>query len=519
MPEPPPGDEDDGAVHILEVKKGRYADLAKRIERVAVAEKLPIFSHGELPLCRPVTEQRKRRRDRKIVTVAVLRSYNAASLRRALDPVIRFVRFNVKSQKTVPCEPPGDVINMVLAGDQAQVFRPIRGIIGTPTLRPDATIMSSPGYDEETGYFLIDPPAMAPVPDQPTKQDALAALGLYADLLDEFPFVDGISRSVAYSGLITPMVRAACDVVPAHLFTAPREGSGKSLLVDIACVIATGDRAYAILAHRQPEEQDKQLSAAIIDGLQFIVLDNLLRNLDSALFGQLSERENVLPRRLGGGNVAVRNGFNPYATGNNVSAVGDNIRRVLTSRLDPRVENPIERAFNADPIEWVLADRGKYVAAALTIVRAYLATGRAAKLTPLPSYGDWSRLVREPLVWLGCDDPVESMKQTLREDPGNAELLALITAWPLQSDGRTPVTLSVAQLVVAAAMRGKGGPLHPYLAETLQAVASDRQGKPNARSLGDYLRWNKGRITGGKKLVQDGFDGHSKVVLWTVANG
>ena len=56
-----------------------------------------------------------------------------------------------------------------------------------------------------------------------------------------------------------------------------------------------------------------------------------------------------------------------------------------------------------------MADRGKYIAACLTICRAYIAAGRPGKLNRLASFGGWSDTVRSALVWLGEADPVKSM--------------------------------------------------------------------------------------------------------------
>ena len=56
----------------------------------------------------------------------------------------------------------------------------------------------------------------------------------------------------------------------------------------------------------------------------------------------------------------------------------------------------------------VMADRGKYIAACLTICRAYIAAGRPDKLPKLASFGGWSDTVRSALVWLGEADPVKS---------------------------------------------------------------------------------------------------------------
>ena len=48
-------------------------------------------------------------------------------------------------------------------------FQAIAGVISTPTLRPDGTILSEPGYDPATQLLLIDPPPMPVIPEQPTK--------------------------------------------------------------------------------------------------------------------------------------------------------------------------------------------------------------------------------------------------------------------------------------------------------------------------------------------------------------
>ena len=63
-----------------------------------------------------------------------------------------------------------DIINMVLAGEQEQVFPSIRGVIGMPILRRNRTIVNLPGFDADTGYFLIGLPKMPPIPANPTEK-------------------------------------------------------------------------------------------------------------------------------------------------------------------------------------------------------------------------------------------------------------------------------------------------------------------------------------------------------------
>jgi putative DNA primase/helicase len=508
-PAPGPSPSDRTTIKII---RGEYVAAAERIEIIATAAQLPIYSHGET-LCRPVIEQRKRY-DREQVSVAVLRNYNTASLRRAINPAVAFSKYNATARAFVACEPPAEIINMVLAGAQKQVFPPIRGTIATPILRPDHTIVTTPGYDAETGYYLVDPPDMPPIPAAPTRADAEKALAVIADLISEFPFVDDISRSVAYSGLITPLVRAACDVVPGHLFTAPKQGSGKSLLVDVASAIATGERAYAILAHRQPEEQDKQLTGALLEARQIIALDNLSGEIESAVLAQALEREHISLRPLGSSQtVAVLNSFNCYFTGNNVSVGGDNTRRILVGRVDPQIENPLDRKFEKpNPVDRVFAARGEFVAACLVIVLAYLAEERLNCLPPTPSYAAWSKLVREPLVWLGLPDPTDSMRTAFDDDPTNATLATLMAAWPT---GQTDWTC--AELIEAAQEMNPIGPRYPGLAEALKPIGRDRRGTFDVVILGNYLRSNRDKIVGGRKIARLPTMAHGGAARWLLA--
>jgi hypothetical protein len=97
--------------------------------------------------------------------------------------------------------------------------------------------------------------------------------------------------------------------------------------------------------------------------------------------------------------------------------------------MDAVQERPEARSFGFDPIQYVLADRGRYVAAALTIARAYLGTDKKTKCTPLAGFAQWSAMVREALLWLDMEDPVNSMEQARQDDPKRAAARALIAQW------------------------------------------------------------------------------------------
>ena len=86
------------------------------------------------------------------------------------------------------------------------------------------------------------------------------------------------------------------------------------------------------------------------------------------------------------------------ATGNNLTLVGDMTRRAVLCSLDPGCERPELRRFGSDPIATLRQHRGKYVVAALTILRAFHVAGRPRQVDPLGSFEDWSDWVRSALI-------------------------------------------------------------------------------------------------------------------------
>lgn len=102
---------------------------------------------------------------------------------------------------------------------------------------------------------------------------------------------------------------------------------------------------------------------------------------------QIIERPVVEIRILGKSElVRIESRSTVFATSNNLGVVSDMTRRVLRCRLDPKRERPELRRFRWRPVAAVLADRGRYVAAALTVVRAYVAAGMPGRAPRLASF-------------------------------------------------------------------------------------------------------------------------------------
>lgn len=497
---------------VIQLDAGELHNIATDAEAALIGSGTPFYVRGE-KIVRPVTDDLPASHGRR-TKVARLAEVAEATMVDHLSRSAVWLKWDGRAKKYVATDPTPKVAAILLSRDGEWTFRKLTGVITTPTLRPDGTILSEPGYDEATQLLLIDPPAMPAIPPRPTRKHALAALSMLDGLLDEFPFVDAASRSVALSALITPVVRGAISVTPMHATTAPVPGSGKSYIIDLASAINSGERAPVLTAGRNEEETEKRLVAALLSGQTIISIDNVNGQLGGDALCQIIERPVVAVRPLGQSTFTkIESRASCFATGNNIQLVGDMTRRVLLCSLDPDVERPELRTFRGNPFDTVLADRGKYVAAALVVVRAYVVAGYPAALPSLASFEDWSKMIRSALVWLGRPDPCDTMNKARADDPVTSSLTNLFTSWHAAtgSGGRT-----VAAIKNIAALNDLGNEhSHANLREALVDVADDGRGGVNSKKLAHFLKRFEGRIIAGFKLLSEE-DTHSKQKLWKV---
>jgi putative DNA primase/helicase len=176
----------------------------------------------------------------------------APALLERFELAARFEKYNGRACDYIQCNCPPALADRYLARDGAWRVPLLRGIVTAPALRADGTVLDKPGYDPASGLVFeplgVEFPA---IPDRPTKADAVAALAILKGPIAKFPFVDDASRSVALSGMLTTVSRAALDAAPMHGSDALVAGSGKSKLADIAAVMATGHRAAVTAIGRE----------------------------------------------------------------------------------------------------------------------------------------------------------------------------------------------------------------------------------------------------------------------------
>ena len=387
-------------------------------------------------------------------------------------------------------------------------FPVVRGVLTCPTLRPDGSLLTTPGYDPISRYFLMFPDGLelpADFTETPTPGHAQDSLQRLNELLDSYPFVNKASRSVALGMLMTQPLRCAMPVSPLLAVSAKAPGTGKSHLVDLCSTVAIGRPAPAMGASTRVEETEKGINTMLISGVPGFSIDNVSSDIDTPILNMATERPLISIRLFGVlESVEVENAVTIYMTGNNLAIIDEQGRRTMRCDLDAGRANPERRDFASDPIRAVAANRGRYIADVLTIARAYHLSGHKAAVFPIGSYAAWSHFVREPLVWLGETDPAETMNETARDDPATIRLTAILDGW-YDSFFCAPKTL-------AEAVRDS---LDPFR-DTLKEHFPSRGGiDVDTTRMGNWLRKFAGRVVNGKRFAKDPDVSHS-AVRWKI---
>ena len=462
-------------------------------EAALIAANVQFYERANI-LVRPIVKDVDAFHGRKTKAAQLVR-VEPAYMRDALCQKANWVKKDMRARRWNAVDPPHEVASTILTRSGDWRFPTIAGVITTQTMRPDGTILYQPGYDPATRLLLVDPPEMPPVLEEPTKDDAVRSLELLEDLLKEFPLVGDVDRAVALSALITPVVRGAFPVSPMHVADAPVPGSGKSYLFDTAAVIATGQVMPVIAAGANNEELEKRLGATLLAGQSLITIDNVTGELGGAALYQIIERPRPEVRILGRSEmVAVdAGGTTLFANGNNITIAGELCRRTIRTTLDPNMERPELRVFAGDPVRDVLANRGVYVAAALTICRAYITAGRPNPVKPLASFDGWSNTVASALAWLGKADCISSVEINRAEDPDSQAISAMLLAWAKANGTGLTHKLPLKEVIEKVKLTTPGANentfTYPELHAAVHSITPARV-TPDVNTLGYWLRSN-----------------------------
>ena len=141
----------------------------------------------------------------------------------------------------VQCDPPATPLRAALNNKAFKGVRPIQGVVECPYLTPDGSLCE-PGYNADTETIYIETVEFDPLPANPSRGDAEAAVSRIFEYIKEFPFKDlETDRAVWLAHLLTAIMRPAIPEAAAGVaYIGNTAGVGKGLLVHTVGIIATG---------------------------------------------------------------------------------------------------------------------------------------------------------------------------------------------------------------------------------------------------------------------------------------
>lgn len=447
-----------------------------------------------------------------------IRRLGLPTLRERIAGRVRFVRVRKGDGERVAVHVPDWLVKAVEARGVYPGVRPIEGIVQAPTMRRDGSILDVPGYDAATRLVYRPNARFGPIPPAPSRADAEAARDELLGLAADFPFRGDADRASWLAAMLTVVARPSFDgPAPLFGFDANVPGAGKSLLCDAIAMVATGRpmprTVWPCGAHAN-EEVRKRITSIALAGERMVLIDNADEpiggaSLDAALTAT-SWKDRILSRSEMTAELPLNTVW--FASGNNLQTRGDLIRRVLFARIETPLERPEERTGfrHPDLMGFILRERARLVAAALTILRAYHVAGRPdVEVRPLGSFEDWTRSIARPVAWIMGVNPLDVRAASREVDQAASRRNALVLGWAELPFAETGMTAAqVVRMLNDPENRDRFATLRDALMDL-----SPTSGLPSARTIGRHLSALNGRTVQG--LTIRGVSQHG-TILWRV---
>lgn len=449
-------------------------------------------------------------------TSATIKEMDVAWLRALSTRRVRWMKWKKVGEdfEKVQIKPPTHAIAAFAKRGFWKHVRKLEGVSSTPVFRADGTVLSTPGYDAQSGVLYVPHETFPEVPDRPTSADVEGAVESLRYLVSDFPFEGPEHQAAWFASVLTPLARHSFrGPAPLFLIDANTPGTGKGKLATLTGIISTGRPPTLKPYDGDEREQRKVITGIAIDGTELVLFDNVKGLLGSGVLEAALTSDTWSDRVLGGSESYSGPLLTTWmATSNNASLTTDMVRRVAHIRLATPLEKPEERTGFVIPVveEYARQHRPKLVAAALTILRAWHVAGRPrADLAAWGSYEGWTSVVRQSLVWAGLMDPGASRTHLREMADSGSELLTQLIEGLVGANASSIYKLTAGELLVKA--KDKNG---EALKEALEAFSGGR-GALTSRTIGKLLSRYRGRIYDGR-VIRGEQDAKRKQIVWWV---
>jgi len=492
---------------VLRVTAGRLAETVDALEELLLAAGAEIYQQGtrlvRIGQWEPTGGAVERPQG-----AAVLIDVTATWLVDHATRRVRFERFDGRVKEWVAMDCPPKVAESLLSRSGSWRFPHLLGFVDAPTLLPSGRVVQAAGYDAESQLFVHQPPEMAPL-GQVSQEDVAAASRFLYALFDTFPFVSDADAAALLAMGMTALLRRVLPAAPIGCISASTPGTGKSLLADCVSMLATGRTAAVAAIGKDAEELEKRVDALLLKGDAICSFDNIDRAVKSDVLCQVTTQGFKSVRVLGLSRmVEAPTNITLLMTGNNLTLLGDLVRRTVLCNLDAGMERPELREFERNAVAHVAQRRGQGVRAALTIAKGYLDAGcprmtdaQGRRVPPFGSFELWDRLVRLPLMWAGWPDPLQPAEGMREQDHEFAGMVDFMQALLEASGGNAMTAAEIINLMRERqpSYADHEGFRWPELHEAGEAVfGADKTW--DASLLGRRFRAWKRRILGGLRL-------------------
>jgi hypothetical protein len=425
----------------------------------------------------------------------------------AAEQSFAFRKFDARSGQERPCQMPVELAQRLLVAQDCWAGVPtLRAVVSHPLVTSDGRLLAHDGFYPDAG-ILIETGRTQSIPDRPTREQVMTAIDTLWRPISLMPYEDASDAGAALALLLTAVVRPVLDLAPLFITAAPSYGSGKTLLSQVASLVAGGDGEVTVISPHE-EEQSKSVLSILMAGTPAVILDNLSGELKGDALAAAMTARTFQGRLLGKSQmIEAENASLWMATGVNVSPSADLVRRCITIRLDPREEKPEERVFAFDPVLLARETLPLMQTAAVIILLAAHQAG-AWQIKPARGVGSfeaWDIMIRRTVLWLAAEgltpcemaDPLLTQTRAREHDDEAATLSALLHAWRAYAG---PEAIGASALLD----RCRWAPNDPDAEEILR-VALEVAGAGstiNAKRWGRYLARHRGRVVDGMTLEQ-----------------
>ncbi len=467
-------------------------------------------------------------REGSLVTVVnkgsgpVISPISRATLKERLSKVASFL---VKKEENVwdSVKPPQDLVDALFDRKQWPGVRLLVGLREAPFLRPDGSVCQKIGYDDKTKFILATSVGFPLIPDNPSRDQALASLASLGDLIADFPFASEEHRSAWFALVFTLFARTAIDgPCPLWAIDANTRGSGKSRLADLAAILLSGFEAPRTIQTDNEEEMRKRALANFLDAAPFTLIDNVRGLLGGATLESVLTGTLFSDRYLGKNENVKIPALTVWAcSGNNLTFTDDVSRRTLPVRLESPLENPESRTDFKIPnlISFTKTSRPQLVTHVLTIWRAWYSAGSPIPkdLTCWGSFEAWSSLLLPLLDWLGLPSPMVVHEALTRNDSNKGTIYSFLAELVNVTKRRSLKDLSVREMLEAAyptqTLSSDGYQAALAFRVTIEDLCGLPSGKqPSAKQLSAHLRRYKNRRIHDLKL--NGNEDRNGITRW-----